>query len=32
MVEIAVQYNDTYVEIVKPFANNVLTAEVARTW
>jgi len=27
MVEIAVQYNDTYVEIVKPFANNVLTAE-----
>jgi DNA gyrase subunit B len=27
MVEIAIQYNDTYVEIVKPFANNVLTAE-----
>ena len=25
MVEIAVQYNDTYNEIVKPFANNVLT-------
>ena len=27
MVEIAVQYNDTYVEMVKPFANNVLTPE-----
>jgi DNA gyrase subunit B len=27
MVEIAVQYNDSYAEIVKPFANNVLTAE-----
>jgi len=27
MVEIAIQYNDTYVEMVKPFANNVLTAE-----
>ena len=27
IIEIAVQYNDTFVEIVKPFANNVLTAE-----
>lgn len=27
MVEIAVQYNETFVEIVKPFANNVLTPE-----
>jgi DNA gyrase subunit B len=27
MVEVAVQYNDTYVELVKPFANNVLTPD-----
>lgn len=27
MVEIAVQYNDTYIELVKPFANNVLTPD-----
>lgn len=27
MVEIAVQYNDTFVELVKPFANNVLTPD-----
>lgn len=27
MVEIAVQYNDTYNELVKPFANNVLTPD-----
>ncbi|RWZ78495.1 MAG: DNA topoisomerase (ATP-hydrolyzing) subunit B [Candidatus Microsaccharimonas sossegonensis] len=27
MIEIAVQYNETYVEIVKPFANNVLTPD-----
>jgi len=27
MVEIAVQYNDTFVELVKPFANNVLTID-----
>lgn len=27
VVEIAVQYNDTYVELVKPFANNVLTVD-----
>ena len=27
MVEIAVQYNDTYAETVKPFANNVLTPD-----
>lgn len=27
MVEIAVQYNDSFVEMVKPFANNVLTPE-----
>lgn len=27
MVEIAVQYNDTYIEMVKPFANNVLTPD-----
>ncbi|MDB5163362.1 MAG: gyrB [Candidatus Saccharibacteria bacterium] len=27
MVEIAVQYNETYVEMVKPFANNVLTPD-----
>ncbi|MDR2063932.1 MAG: DNA topoisomerase (ATP-hydrolyzing) subunit B [Candidatus Nomurabacteria bacterium] len=26
-VEIAVQYNDTFVEILKPFANNVLTPD-----
>lgn len=26
-VEIAVQYNDTFVEMVKPFANNVLTPD-----
>ncbi len=26
-VEIAVQYNDTYIETVKPFANNVLTPD-----
>lgn len=26
-VEVAVQYNDTYVEVVKPFANNVLTPD-----
>ncbi|HEU5121872.1 MAG TPA: DNA topoisomerase (ATP-hydrolyzing) subunit B [Candidatus Saccharimonadales bacterium] len=26
-VEIAVQYNDTFVELVKPFANNVLTPD-----
>ena len=26
-VEVAVQYNDTYTEIVKPFANNVLTPD-----
>ncbi|OYX36655.1 DNA topoisomerase (ATP-hydrolyzing) subunit B [Candidatus Saccharibacteria bacterium 32-50-10] len=26
-VEIAVQYNDTFTEIVKPFANNVLTPD-----
>lgn len=26
-VEIAVQYNDTYAEIMKPFANNVLTPD-----
>lgn len=26
-VEIAVQYNETFVEIVKPFANNVLTPD-----
>ena len=26
MVEIAVQYNDTYIETVKPFANNVINA------
>lgn len=26
-IEIAVQYNDTYVEMVKPFANNVLTPD-----
>lgn len=26
-VEIAIQYNDTYVEMVKPFANNVLTPD-----
>lgn len=26
-VEIAVQYNDTYTELVKPFANNVLTPD-----
>lgn len=27
MVEIAIQYNDTFVELVKPFANNVLTPD-----
>jgi DNA gyrase subunit B len=27
MIEVAVQYNDTFVEIVKPFANNVLTLD-----
>ena len=27
IIEVAVQYNDTFVEIVKPFANNVLTAD-----
>ena len=27
MVEVAIQYNDTYVENVKPFANNVLTPD-----
>ena len=27
MIEIAVQYNDSYVETVKPFANNVLTPD-----
>jgi DNA gyrase subunit B len=27
MVEVSVQYNDTFVEIVKPFANNVLTLD-----
>ncbi len=27
MVEIAMQYNDTYNEVVKPFANNVMTPD-----
>lgn len=27
MIEVAVQYNDTFLEIVKPFANNVLTPD-----
>lgn len=27
MVEVAVQYNDSYIETVKPFANNVLTPD-----
>lgn len=27
MVEVAIQYNDTYIELVKPFANNVLTPD-----
>jgi len=27
MIEIAVQYNDSFVEIIKPFANNVLTID-----
>ncbi|MEI6850823.1 MAG: DNA topoisomerase (ATP-hydrolyzing) subunit B [Candidatus Saccharibacteria bacterium] len=27
IVEIAIQYNDSFVEIVKPFANNVLTLD-----
>lgn len=27
MIEVAVQYNETFVEIVKPFANNVLTPD-----
>jgi DNA gyrase subunit B len=26
-VEIAIQYNDTYIEMLKPFANNVLTPD-----
>lgn len=26
-VEVAVQYNDTFIELVKPFANNVLTPD-----
>ncbi len=26
-IEIAIQYNDTFVELVKPFANNVLTID-----
>ncbi len=26
-VEVAIQYNDTYTELVKPFANNVLTPD-----
>ena len=32
MVEVAIQYNDTFVETVKPFANNVLPLMVVRTW
>jgi len=27
MIEVAVQYNETFVEIIKPFANNVLTLD-----
>jgi len=27
IVEVAVQYNDTFVEMIKPFANNVLTPD-----
>jgi DNA gyrase subunit B len=27
LIEVAVQYNETFVEIVKPFANNVLTPD-----
>ena len=27
MVEVAIQYNETYIETVKPFANNVLTPD-----
>lgn len=27
MIEVAVQYNDTFTEMVKPFANNVLTPD-----
>jgi DNA gyrase subunit B len=27
MIEVAVQYNDTFTELVKPFANNVLTPD-----
>ncbi len=27
VVEVAIQYNDTYIETVKPFANNVLTPD-----
>ncbi len=27
IVEVAVQYNDTFVEIIKPFANNVITMD-----
>lgn len=27
MIEVAVQYNDTFTEIIKPFANNVLTID-----
>lgn len=27
MVEVAVQYNETFIEVVKPFANNVLTPD-----
>lgn len=27
VIEVAVQYNDTFVEIIKPFANNVLTPD-----
>ncbi|QQS21635.1 DNA topoisomerase (ATP-hydrolyzing) subunit B [Candidatus Saccharibacteria bacterium] len=27
MIEVAIQYNDTYIETVRPFANNVLTPD-----
>jgi DNA gyrase subunit B len=27
MIEVSVQYNDTFVEVIKPFANNVLTID-----
>lgn len=27
MIEVAIQYNDSYIETVKPFANNVLTPD-----